>query len=132
MKNAILLLAFAAIACSFQGQAQGQQRQRYIERALKHDMQNKGDVWAQKFANQRPWHDQYYYTQYGQPTALVVPPTAVMHQTNSWGVSRNYSLPIYHQFGYQGTPSAGGAFYATPVWPSNTQQFGVYPVRGPW
>jgi hypothetical protein len=103
-----------------------------MERLLKHDMQNKGDVWAQRHAAYRPWHGNYYYQPYGQPTALVVPPNSVMHQTYSWGVSRNYSLPIYHQFGYQGMPSPGGAFYATPVWPSNTQQFGVYPVRAPW
>lgn len=131
MKNVILVLAVMAVACSFQSETQAQQ-QRIIERVLKHDMQNKGDVWAQRYANNRPWHDQFYYTQYGQPTALVVPPNAVMHQTYSWGVSRNYMMPIYHQFGYQGTPSAGGAFYATPIWPSSTQQFGVYPVRGPW
>jgi hypothetical protein len=129
MKNAILMLAILAVACSFQTEAQAQ---RPIMGILKHDMQNKGDVWSQRYANQRPWHDQYYYTQYGQPTALVVPPNAVTHQTYSWGVSRNYMLPIYHQYGYQGSPSTGGAFYATPTWPSNTQQFGVYPVRGPW
>ena len=26
----------------------------------------------------------------------------------------------------------GGVFKATPHWPSHTDQFGVYPVRGPW
>jgi hypothetical protein len=103
-----------------------------IEHVFRYDMQNIGDVWAQQYASGRPWHGNYYYQGTGQPTALVVPPNSVMHQTYSWGVSRNYSLPIYHQFGYQGMPSAGGAFFATPIWPSNTQQFGVYPVRAPW
>lgn len=102
------------------------------ERIFRYDMQNQGDVWAQHYAGSRPWHGNHYYLPYGQPTALVVPPNSVMHQTYSWGVSRNYMLPIYHQYGYQGMPSSGGAFYATPVWPSNTQQFGVYPVRAPW
>lgn len=129
MKNAIIALALVAIACSVPSSARAE---RPIERVLRHDMQTKGDVWAQNYASSRPWHGQHYYTQYGQPTALVVPPTGIMQQTYSWGVSRNYSVPTYHQFGYQGTPSAGGAFYATPVWPSSTQQFGVYPVRGPW
>ena len=101
-------------------------------RIVRQDMQTRGDVWAQNHASSRPWHGQHYYTQYGQPTALVVPPTGVLQQTYSWGVSRNYMRPNYHQFGYQGQPSMGGAFYATPVWPSSTQQFGVYPVRAPW
>ena len=43
--------------------------------------------------------------------------------------------PIYHQFrrSYPG-PFAGGGqgFYPTPTWPSHTDQFGVYYVRGPW
>lgn len=129
MTQRILGLALLLAAAGLTSTAQAQ---RPMERVLKHDMQNKGDVWAQRHAAYRPWHGNYYYQPYGQPTALVVPPNSVMHQTYSWGVSRNYSLPIYHQFGYQGMPSPGGAFYATPVWPSSTQQFGVYPVRAPW
>jgi hypothetical protein len=129
MKNLILPIAAALLVAATGSTAVAQ---RPIERMLKHDMQNKGDVWAQNFAQSRPWHGNYYYTQYGQPTALVVPPNSVTHQTYSWGVSRNYMQPIYHQYGYQGMPSAGGPFYATPLWPSSTQQFGVYPVRAPW
>lgn len=98
----------------------------------RHDMATKGDVWAQHHAKSRPWHGQYYYMPYGQPTALVVPPNAVMQQNYSWGVSQNTSTPIYHQFGPAAVPSAGGPFYATPIWPSHTNQFGVYPVRAPW
>jgi hypothetical protein len=29
--------------------------------------------------------------------------------------------------------TGGGAeIHPTPYWPSHTDQFGVYPVRGPW
>lgn len=92
----------------------------------------RGDVWAQEMAAGRPWHGQYYYLPYGQPTALVVPPTSVTQQNYSWGVSQNTMTPIYHQYGRTAVPSAGGIFYATPRWPSHTDQFGVYPVRAPW
>lgn len=92
----------------------------------------RGDAWAQRAAAGRPWHGQYYYLPYGQPTALIVPPTSVTQQNYSWGVSQNTMTPIYHQFGAAALPSSGGAFYATPRWPSHTNQFGVYPVRAPW
>ncbi len=92
-----------------------------------------GDRWARGNAMGRPWHGQYYYLPYGQPTALVVPPTSTMQQNYSWGVSQNTSTPIYHQFGRSAPLSpAYGRFYATPRWPSHTDQFGVYPVRAPW
>ncbi len=129
MRNLLLLGAFCtAVLCS-QSTASAQ---RPIERLLKHDMANKGDVWSQMHASGRPWHGQYYYTPYGQPTALVVPPNVVMQQNYSWGVSQNTMTPIYHQYGPAAMPSGGGAFYATPIWPSHTRQFGVYPVRAPW
>lgn len=129
MRNLILLGAFCAAALVNVSNASAQ---RPIERLFKHDMQTKGDAWAQRHACGQPWHANYYYLQYGQPTALVVPPTAVMQQNYSWGVSQNTMTPIYHQFGPAAMPSAGGAFYATPRWPSHTRQFGVYPVRAPW
>lgn len=92
-----------------------------------------GDYWAQNYSMGRPWHGQYYYLPYGQPTALVVPPTSTMQQNYSWGVSQNTMTPIYHQFGRSAplTPSYG-RFFGTPRWPSHTDQFGVYPVRAPW
>ncbi len=46
----------------------------------------------------RPWHGHYYHQMYGQPLALVVPPTASMRQTFSWGVSQNLMYPLYHQY----------------------------------
>lgn len=91
--------------------------------------------WAHRFALTRPWHGDYYYTPWGTPAALVVPPTAHMQTAWSWGVSQTTIRPIYHQ--YQRTdPGSGGLvpgqFLPTPVWPSHTDQFGVYYVRGPW
>jgi hypothetical protein len=94
-------------------------------------------VWSHNFSMDRPWHGGYYAQQYGQPTALVVPPTAHMRQTYSWGVSQNLMQPIHHQFGRSAnSPGAAGrgAFRPTPAWPnrSHTDQFGYYYVRGPW
>jgi hypothetical protein len=92
-------------------------------------------VWAHNFAMDRPWHGGYYHQQYGQPLALVVPPTAHMRQTYSWGVSQNTTHPIYHQFGRsanQPGAAATGNFQHAPGWPSHTDQFGMYYVRGPW
>ncbi len=91
------------------------------------------DYSARNHAHSQPWHGNFYYTQTGQPTALVVPPTAVMQQNYSWGVSQNTMTPIYSQYGRSAPIGGGGGrFYATPVWPSHTEQFGVYPVRAPW
>lgn len=92
-----------------------------------------GDYWARNQAAQRPWHGGYYWMRTGQPTALVVPPVVTMQQNYSWGVSQNTMTPVYHQFG--GVPpngAGGGMFRGTPYWPTHTEQFGVYPVRGPW
>jgi hypothetical protein len=92
-------------------------------------------VWAHNFAMDRPWHGNYYAQRFGAPTALVVPPTAHMRQTFSWGVSQNLMYPIHHQFGRSATaPGAAprGTFLPTPPWPSHTDQFGYYYVRGPW
>lgn len=94
------------------------------------------DIYARRFANQRPWHGPYYHREYGAPVALVVPPTASAHTQWSWGVAQTRVMPTYHQFGRAypgGAPGEyGGALYPTPAWPSHTDQFGVYPVRGPW
>ena len=92
-------------------------------------------VWAHNYSMDRPWHGGYYHQMYGQPLALVVPPTAHMRQTMSWGVSQNLMYPIHHQFGRSAnSPGAAqqGMFRPTPPWPSHTDQFGVYYVRGPW
>jgi len=93
--------------------------------------------WNQQQMNAYPWHGNNSYWQYGRPTALVVPPTAAFQSVYSWGVGQTRSVPIYHQFGrgYPGYTTGGvgaGGFPATPYWPSNTSQFGVYPVRAPF
>jgi hypothetical protein len=84
------------------------------------------------------WNRNYAYTDYGQPTALVVPPTANLQTNYGWGVASSRMSRIDHQYSrnYPGTVSGGGGFGGparpTPVWPSDTTQFGVYYVRGPW
>lgn len=96
---------------------------------------NPFNAWAQRRADQEPWHGNYYYLPYGQPTALVVPPNVHMRQTYSWGVSQNLMYPLNHQFGRSATSPGAlppGSFMPTPHWPSHTDQFGVYYVRGPW
>jgi hypothetical protein len=90
---------------------------------------------AQWFAYQYPWHAQYAHTQYGQPVALVVPPTANAQSHWGWGVGSARMTPIYHQYDRRYRAPGGGAncpFHATPTWPSSTDQFGVYYIRGPW
>ena len=129
MKNLILLAAVCVGAMALPSTANAQ---RPIERLFSQGMASRGDAWAQRHAGGRPWHGQYYYMPYNSPTGLVVPPNVVTQQTYSWGVAKNAMQPVYHQYGYAATPSFGGPFYATPRWPSHTDQFGVYPVRAPW
>jgi hypothetical protein len=81
-----------------------------------------------------PWHGNYYHVMWGQPVALVVPPTAARQSHYSWGVANTRVTPIWHQFQrpYPGAYVGPYGFYGTPQWPSSTDQFGVYYVRGPW
>src|SRR5262245_20189956 len=95
----------------------------------------RADVLSRYYAAQRPWHGPYAYTPYGTPVALVVPPTSNMHTSYAWGVGMSQMIPIYHQFhrdypGEMATGFGGAEIYSTPYWPSHTDQFGVYPVRG--
>lgn len=90
---------------------------------------------ALRHAQTMPWHGPYYHMMYGAPLGLVVPPTAEMQTKMGWGVSQSEMVPIYHQFhrAYPGDGGGGGGvFSATPNWPSHTDQFGVYYIRGPW
>jgi len=84
----------------------------------------------------KSWHSAWYDPAEGRPIALVVPPTAEFQAQYSWGVPSSRVMPIYHQFRrpYPG-PGAlpgGRGFLPTPNNPSDTVQFGVNAVRGPW
>lgn len=82
-----------------------------------------------------PWHGNYYHTEYGAPVALVLPPTAELTTNMGWGVSNTRVTRVCHQFArpYPGAGMTGGTgFRPTPRWPSDTTQFGVYPVRAPF
>ena len=97
----------------------------------------KATIWSMRFAETQPWHGNYSHTEYGTPVAMVVPPTAHTQVKRGWGVAQSEMVPIYHQFMRPAPvgPGAGGggtAFRPTPRWPSHTDQFGVYYVRGPW
>lgn len=80
------------------------------------------------------WAGGYYHTMWGQPVALIVPPTAELQTHWNWGVSQTSVTPIWPQFAraYPGPYFGGRGFAPTPRWPSSTDQFGVYYVRGPW
>ncbi len=97
---------------------------------------SEADNWMYHHAQQRPWHGNYRHTAYGKPVSLVVPPIANLQTHYRWGVPSATVTPIYHQFGrsYPGDVGGGygGQFRPTPYWPSHTDQFGVYYVRGPW
>ena len=81
------------------------------------------------------WHNGYYHTAWGMPVALVVPPTADLQTHWGWGVGNTRITGICPQF-ERNWPGPGtynrGMFKPTPRWPSHTDQFGVYYVRGPW
>jgi hypothetical protein len=90
---------------------------------------------AHNQAQTYPWHDMYYAAEWNMPLALVVPPRAENQMKYSWGVGSSRVVPIEHQFGrnYPGSSAYNRANYRpTPAWPSDTDQFGVYYVRGPW
>ncbi len=89
---------------------------------------------AEKRAKRYNWHANYVHSAYGQPVALVVPPTAQLQTNWSWGAPSARLSRIDHQFGRDCPVCAprGGRFRRTPAWPNDTAQFGVYYVRGPW
>jgi hypothetical protein len=82
-----------------------------------------------------PWHGDYYDAAWGMPVALVVPPTAENQTKWGWGVGNTRVMPIEHQF-QRDYPGEGifkrSWFLPTPRWPSDTDQFGDYYIRGPW
>lgn len=80
------------------------------------------------------WNGSYYHVMWGQPVALVVPPTAEYQTHWNWGVAQTAVTPIWPQFtrAYPGPYYGRSVLLPTPAWPSSTDQFGVYYVRGPW
>jgi hypothetical protein len=100
----------------------------------------RGDWIAQQRAAQMSWHAGYYHSQWGGPVALMVAPTVRAHTRWGWGVAQTTVEPLYQQFDrpYPGPVAGveagmgGNPLLPTPRWPSHTDQFGVYYVRGPW
>ena len=85
----------------------------------------------------KSWHSAWYDPAEGRPIALVVPPTAEFQTQYGWGVPSSRVMPIYQQYrrpypGAGAVGGAGGGFMPTPNQPSDTVQFGVNAVRGPW
>jgi hypothetical protein len=98
------------------------------------------DVYEKRYflrSQGKSWHSAWYDPAEGRPIALVVPPTAEFQTQYGWGVPSSRVAPIYHQFrrpypGPGGVAGGGGRFMPTPNQPSDTVQFGVNAVRGPW
>ncbi len=82
------------------------------------------------------WHAGYQHPMYGRPVALVVPPVSHYQTIYGWGIATTQMAPIYPQYGGPGygTPYVDptGQYPLPPYWPSDTRQFGVYYIRGPW
>jgi hypothetical protein len=80
------------------------------------------------------WHGDYYDAAWGTPVAIVVTPRARTQTNLGWGVGGTTVTPIRAQY----THGDSGAveyqrprFRPTPAWPTNTDQFGDYYIRGP-
>ena len=121
MLNRICLVVSLVLVVSIASEAVAKRKAPYMNTAWKRSMQYN-------------WHANYVHSAYGQPVALVVPPTAELQTNWSWGAPSSRISRIDHQFGrdYPGPGPFGGSFRRTPLWPSDTAQFGVYHVRGPW
>jgi hypothetical protein len=92
------------------------------------------NVWPVRRARWYDWNKPYAHTAYGQPVSLVVPPTATLQTNWGWGVGSSRLERLDHQFmrNYPGYGPFASGFRTTPIWPSDTTQYGVYHVRGPW
>jgi hypothetical protein len=96
---------------------------------------NRADRVARRQSAGVPWDGGYYDVMWGQPVALVVPPTAELQTHYNWGVAQTSVTPIWHQYqrAYPGPYAPGGrGFMAAPSIPSSTDQSGDYYIRGPW
>ncbi len=81
------------------------------------------------------WCAAYYDPAWGMPLALVVPPTARRQSNYAWGVggTRVNQIGAEYEAEFPGPESVYNrrAYLPAPPQPSDTQQFGVYYVRGP-
>lgn len=91
-------------------------------------------IWPVRRSQYYDWNKRYVHTAYGQPVALVVPPTATLQTNWGWGVGSSRLQRLDHQFmrNYPGAGPFGTTYWSTPVWPNDTTQYGVYHVRAPW
>lgn len=84
----------------------------------------------------KSWHSGWYNPEAGRPVPLVVPPTAEFVSEYSWGVPSSRVMPLYQQFRkpYPGAGFVPGSqpLMPTPDQPSDTVQFGIHAIRGPW
>ena len=121
MLNRICLVVSLTLVVSIASTAVAKRKAPYMNTAWKRSMHYN-------------WHANYVHSAYGQPVALVVPPTAELQTGWSWGTPSSRISRIDHQLGrdYPGPGPFSGSFRHTPLWPSDTAQFGVYHVRGPW
>ncbi len=87
------------------------------------------------YTNYYPWHGGYYHSAWGMPVAVVISPKVEFQTHWGWGVGNTRVTPNCHQF-QRNYPGPGAyhpsQFRPTPYWPSDTDQFGAYYVRGPW
>lgn len=81
------------------------------------------------------WNHFYYDAAWGMPVAIVIPPTAESQTHWGWGIGNTRITTNYVQFD-RNYPGPGyydrRLFQPTPPWPSDTDQFGFYYIRGPW
>jgi hypothetical protein len=129
LRTALFVFAIATLASALASPAEAQQ--------ARQTLQGQRAQWISQYY---PWHGAYAYPNfpgYGRPLALVVPPNAGLQTHYGWGVANSRVGKVNHQFGpafpgYGGRGGAPGQFRMPPAQPSDTTQYGVYYVRGPW
>jgi hypothetical protein len=80
------------------------------------------------------WHGGYYDAAWGTPVAVVITPRAKTQTNLGSGIGGTTVTRIQPQFTHEDPgPSTyqRSWFRPTPAWPSNTDQFGDYYIRGP-
>jgi len=124
MRSLLLLAIVGAFAVLLTCTDEASAQRRYADRV------------AARHARGMSWHAPYVHTATGLPVVYIVPPTAHTQTRWSWGVAQNTMSPIYHQFRRthpgESVELSSEQFNHTPRWPSHTDQFGVYYIRGPY